>query len=95
MQGASVVSCPCCYGGVTTSLGVVTYPRSQVTSDHHTRCAGDIKTLLLQMFSAELTAESFFTVAHCADQTHAGDCKAEQGYTCMDLVDTDRWDMST
>ena len=47
------------------------------------------------MFSAELTAESFFTVAHCADQTHAGDCKAEQGYTCMDLVDTDRWDMST
>ena len=31
MAGASVVSCPCCYGGVTTSLGVVSYPRSQVT----------------------------------------------------------------
>ena len=46
---------------------------------------------MLQMFSAELPAESFFTVAHCADQTHAGDCKAEQGYTCMDIVDTDRW----
>ena len=43
------------------------------------------------MFSTELPAESFFTVAHCADQTHAGDCKAEQGYTCMDIVDTDRW----
>ena len=43
------------------------------------------------MFSTELPAESFFTLAHCADQTHAGDCKAEQGYTCMDLVDTDRW----
>ena len=42
------------------------------------------------MFAAELQAESFFTLAHCADQTHAGDCKAEQGYTCMDLVDTDR-----
>lgn len=71
LHGASLVSCPCCYGGVTTSLGVVTYPRSQ-------------------MFSTELPAESFFTLAHCADQTHAGDCKAEQGYTCMDLVDTDR-----
>ena len=45
---------------------------------------------MLQMFSTELPAESFFTVAHCADQTHAGDCKAEQGYTCMDIVDTDR-----
>ena len=43
------------------------------------------------MFAAELEAESFFTLAHCADQTHAGDCKAEQGYTCMDLVDTDRF----
>ena len=43
------------------------------------------------MFYAELQAESFFTLAHCADQTHAGDCKAEQGYTCMDLVDTDRF----
>ena len=47
------------------------------------------------MFAAELQAESFFTLAHCADQTHAGDCKAEQGYTCMDLVDTDRWVISS
>ena len=47
------------------------------------------------MFSTELPAESFFTLAHCADQTHAGDCKAEQGYTCMDLVDTDRWVMTS
>ena len=44
-----------------------------------------------QLFSSSLSAESYFTLAHCADQTHAGDCKAEQGYTCMDLVDTDRW----
>ena len=51
--------------------------------------------LTFQMFSAELPAESFFTLAHCADQTHAGDCKAEQGYTCMDLVDTDRWVMTS
>ena len=43
-----------------------------------------------QLFSSSLSAESYFTLAHCADQTHAGDCKAEQGYTCMDLVDTDR-----
>ena len=27
---AAFVSCPCCYGGVSTSLGVLTYPRSQV-----------------------------------------------------------------
>ena len=31
-HGASLVSCPCCYGGVTTSLGVLTYPRSQVSA---------------------------------------------------------------
>ena len=49
---------------------------------------------LCQMFS-ELPAESYFTLAHCADQTHAGDCKAEQGYTCMDIVDTDRWAVSS
>ena len=30
LHRAAVVSCPCCYGGVTTSLGVVSYPRSQV-----------------------------------------------------------------
>ena len=29
-QRAAVVSCPCCYGGVTTSVGVLTYPRSKV-----------------------------------------------------------------
>ena len=29
-SGASIVSCPCCYGGITSSQGVVPYPRSQV-----------------------------------------------------------------
>ena len=29
-------------------------------------------------------------LAHCADQTHAGDIKSEQGYRAMDIVDTDR-----
>ena len=70
-QRAAVVSCPCCYGGVSTSLGVVTYPRSR-------------------QFRAQLGPDSFYTLAHSADQTHAGDTKSEQGYTCMDIVDTDR-----
>ena len=29
-------------------------------------------------------------LAHCADQTHAGDIKSDQGYRAMDIVDTDR-----
>lgn len=70
-QRAAVVSCPCCYGGVSTSLGVVSYPRSR-------------------QFRAQLGPDSFYTLAHSADQTHAGDTKSEQGYTCMDIVDTDR-----
>ena len=43
------------------------------------------------MFQSELSSEDYFTLAHSADQTHAGDCKSEQGYQCMDIVDTDRY----
>lgn len=31
---ASIVSCPCCYGGVTTSVGVLQFPRSKVPNNH-------------------------------------------------------------
>ena len=37
-----------------------------------------------------LPENSYEVLAHCADQTHAGDIKSEQGYRAMDIVDTDR-----
>ena len=68
----SSLSCPCCYGGVSTSLGVVSYPRSNM------------------FLRSGLPQASYEVLAHCADQTHAGDLKSEQGYLCMDIVDSDR-----
>ena len=45
----------------------------------------------IQMFrGSSLPLSSYEVVAHCADQTHAGDMKSSQGFLCMDIVDTDR-----
>ena len=40
--------------------------------------------------SSRLSLTSYEVLAHCADQTHAGDMKAAQGFLAMDIVDTDR-----
>ena len=89
---AAFVSCPCCYGGVSTSLGVLEYPRSEVI--HYRISILRITTINMcdiQMFrGSSLPLSSYEVVAHCADQTHAGDMKSSQGFLCMDIVDTDR-----
>ena len=47
--------------------------------------------IAVQMFrSSTLPENSYEVLAHCADQTHVGDIKSEQGYRAMDIVDTDR-----
>ena len=55
-QRAAVVSCPCCYGGVTTSVGVLTYPRSKVIKNIFTLftffCCTSVSLHVLKVFQA-------------------------------------------
>ena len=68
-------------------LGVRWVP--SLTSDGHMRYDGG--NIAVQMFrSSTLPENSYEVLAHCADQTHAGDIKSEQGYRAMDIVDSDR-----
>uniref|UniRef100_A0AAG5DS82 Methyltransferase domain-containing protein n=1 Tax=Anopheles atroparvus TaxID=41427 RepID=A0AAG5DS82_ANOAO len=76
-QKAHFVSCPCCYGKLY-NIAHVAYPRSRLFQD------------------SGLLLKEYFCIAHCADQTHdltsdrTNVAKAQQGFHCMDVIDTDR-----
>jgi hypothetical protein len=72
---ASFICSPCCYGKIQ-NLG--TLPQSKV-------------------YQEVLTAKDLLIVSHCSDQTHdqanvkhASIEKSQQGFACMDVIDTDR-----
>lgn len=71
---ADFIVCPCCYGGVK-NCHKVSYPRSKKFQE---------------VFQGQDEAQ-YFSLAHAADQTHGeGNAKTQQGYFCMDIVDSDR-----
>lgn len=71
---ADFIVCPCCYGGVK-NCHKVSYPRSKKFQE---------------VFHGQDEAH-YFNLAHAADQTHGeGNAKTQQGYFCMDIVDSDR-----
>ena len=73
---ASFVCCPCCYGKIS-EIDHISYPRSDV-------------------YQKTLEKWEYFLIAHAADQNHdiknakTNVQKSNQGYFCMDIIDTDR-----
>jgi hypothetical protein len=74
---ASFVCSPCCYGKIQ-ELGNLILPQSQI-------------------FRQTISTREFINISHCSDQTHDEKNvkhinleKAQQGYFCMDVIDTDR-----
>ena len=45
---------------------------------------------MFQRFRCELSQDNYFTLTHAADQTHENDPKQDQGFTCMNIIDSDR-----
>lgn len=74
-NNANFICSPCCYGKIQ-DLGSL--PQSQIYRD-------------------VLSARDIISISHCSDQTHDAKNvkhinveKAQQGYYCMDVIDTDR-----
>lgn len=72
---ASFICSPCCYGKIQ-DLG--TLPQSRI-------------------YQNVLSARDVINISHCSDQTHDARNvkhinieKSQQGYRCMDIIDTDR-----
>lgn len=81
--------------GVATDLVIATCIQANAHFVSCPCCYGSIKnchsvTYPLSRAFAPILYEDYLKIAHAADQTHVGDAKRDQGYFCMDLVDTDR-----
>jgi len=90
--GSSLHAC-----GVATDLVILKCTQNKAAFVCCPCCYGGVQTLENigyprsdKFVGQGVIEDSYFVLAHSADQTHAGGEKCEQGRLCMDIVDTDR-----